>query len=121
MLCIPSYQRAKTCRDKTISTLERHGLKQATVFVVKEEYDEYRALMPEWVVVSIGVKGLVQQRKFMHTRVIIVVYHSMSISNNLVSNMPIYIYQDRSQLQVNDKLWQDGGIHLLAIYERHSL
>ena len=64
MLCIPSYQRANTCLKKTIATLERHDLKQATVFVVAEEYDEYRALMPEWVVVSIGVKGLVQQRKF---------------------------------------------------------
>ena len=64
MLCIPSYQRAKTCRDKTISILERNGLKQATVFVVKEEYEEYRALMPEWVVVSIGVKGIVGQRQF---------------------------------------------------------
>lgn len=64
MICIPSYQRAKVCRDKTISTLERHDLKQATIFVVAEEYDEYRAIMPEWVIVSIGVKGIVEQRQF---------------------------------------------------------
>jgi len=64
MLCIPSYQRAKICRDKTIATLEKHDLKQATVFVVAEEYDEYRAIMPEWVIVSIGVKGIVEQRQF---------------------------------------------------------
>jgi hypothetical protein len=64
MICIPSYQREETCLQKTISTLERHDLKQATVFVVSEEYDKYRTIMPEWVIVSIGVKGIVEQRQF---------------------------------------------------------
>jgi len=44
--------------------LERHGLKQATVFVVADEYAEYRKAMPEWVIVSVGVKGIVAQRQF---------------------------------------------------------
>jgi len=64
MISVPSYKRSHACREKTISTLERHDLKQATVFVVAEEYDEYRRLMPEWVTVSIGVKGIVAQRQF---------------------------------------------------------
>ena len=49
---------------------------QITVFVIQEEYEEYRAALPEAIKVVVGVRGIIQQRKFIH--------HHYSEGTNLV-------------------------------------
>lgn len=63
-IAIPSYSRATMCREKTIATLEKYNITKATVYVVKEQEDEYRKALPDWVQIVVGVKGIVQQREF---------------------------------------------------------
>lgn len=69
IVCIPSYKRAKLCNDKTLTTLNKHGILKSKIHVFvanKMEYDEYKiALDPNlYGKLIIGVKGLVQQRQF---------------------------------------------------------
>lgn len=75
-LAIPSLGRSKTIMNQTLKCLE--SLKeQITVFVIEEEYDDYRAVLPEHIDVVIGVKGIIEQRKFIH--------HYYEEGTNLVS------------------------------------
>ena len=116
MLCIPSYQRAEICLRKTIATLERHDLKQATVFVVAEEYDEYRALMPEWVVVSIGVKGLVEQRKFImeqYPENTNIVYMDDDLENIDLTMIP---YTLKEFIEMAFKMCRQSGSFIWGVY-----
>lgn len=63
-IAIPSYKRAQTCRDKTLTLLARYRLlSNTTIFIVKEDEDDYKHLLPNAHLV-VGVKGLVQQREF---------------------------------------------------------
>lgn len=63
-IAIPSYNRSTMCKEKTIATLEKYNITEATVYVVAEQEKEYRSVLPDWVNVVVGVKGLVQQRQF---------------------------------------------------------
>lgn len=68
-IVIPSYGRAEMCRNKTISTLEKYKIPKelVSVYVISEQADEYRKVLPEYNIV-IGVKGLVPQRQFIIER-----------------------------------------------------
>jgi len=75
-IAIPSYNRATMCREKTIATLEKYKITNATVYVVKEQEDEYRKVLPDWVQIVVGVKGLIAQRRFIE--------HSLPLDSDLV-------------------------------------
>lgn len=64
------------CREKTIATLEKYKITNATVYVVKEQEDEYRKVLPDWVQIVVGVKGLIAQRRFIE--------HSLPLDSDLV-------------------------------------
>ncbi len=63
MIVIPSYKRCKYM--KTIKTLEKYNIPKdsITIYVIQEEEDEYKKEFPDYNIV-VGVKGIVQQRKF---------------------------------------------------------
>ena len=66
VIAIPSYKRATTLCSKTLQTLRKYDIDKNLiyVFVVPEEYDEYREKIESEITVIPGVLGLVQQRKF---------------------------------------------------------
>ena len=64
-IAIPSYKRSGTIVNQTIKTFEGLDAK-ITVFVVREEYDAYRYILPEKIDVIVGKLGIVAQRKFIH-------------------------------------------------------
>lgn len=70
IITIPSYGRASICNNKTLKALNSLGIdkKLINVFVVKEEYTNYKKeLNEEWYnEIIIGEKGLVQQREFIN-------------------------------------------------------
>ncbi len=62
---IPSYNRAG--KVKTIELLKKNNIdiKQIYIFVVEEEFEEYKKHYPEYKIL-IGVKGLINQRQFIN-------------------------------------------------------
>jgi hypothetical protein len=68
VIVVPSYKRAAICNAKTLSTLHQLGIpkERINVFVVKEEYNLYLSTLNPlyYNQLVIGVKGLVQQRRF---------------------------------------------------------
>lgn len=69
IICIPSYGRYTTIRQKTLATLERGGIThscQVYIFVVAEEKNEYELACPGYRIV-VGKKGLINQRKFIRS------------------------------------------------------
>lgn len=67
-IAIPSLGRSKILQEQTFATLMRNNInpQRITVFVVEEEYDEYRKAVPDIISVVVGVRGIVQQRKFIN-------------------------------------------------------
>ena len=63
---IPSYNRAG--KIKTLELLKKNNIdiKQIYIFVVVEEYEEYKKHYPEYKII-IGVTGLVNQRRFINS------------------------------------------------------
>jgi len=66
-ICIPSYGRAEILKNETINTLSKHNIdiKLIHIFVVEEEYEIYKSTLPNYNII-IGLKGLVNQRDFIH-------------------------------------------------------
>lgn len=69
IICIPSYKRAETCRDKTLKMLKENNIEKEkiNVFVAnKTEYKIYREILEKesYGSLIIGKKGLVEQREF---------------------------------------------------------
>lgn len=69
IICIPSYKRAETCRDKTLTMLQHNNIdkKYIHVFVAnKTEFNTYNSLLHKntYNKIIIGKKGLVQQREY---------------------------------------------------------
>jgi len=65
VIAIPSFRRSVTLHDKTLRLLNREGLlNRVTVFVVPEEEEEYKVIVP-YVKVVVGVEGMANQRNFM--------------------------------------------------------
>ena len=64
-IAIPSYNRSDVIGSKSLATLEKYGIPKdkITVFVVREQFIEYKKTCPGYQIV-IGVKGLVEQREF---------------------------------------------------------
>ena len=67
-IAIPSLGRSKLIIEQTFLTLARYGIipSKITVFVVEDEFDEYRKIVPENINVVVGVRGIIQQRNFIH-------------------------------------------------------
>jgi hypothetical protein len=65
IITIPSYKRAKICKEKTLAVLEREGIdrKKIYIFVVPEEYEEYKSILGDYKIIK-GVKGITNQRIF---------------------------------------------------------
>jgi hypothetical protein len=67
-IAIPSYKRSNICNNKTLKTLNNLGILKETinVFVVADEYDEYKKILnPDYYnEIIVGVKNLVPQREF---------------------------------------------------------
>lgn len=68
IICIPSYGRHTTIRQKTLATLERGGITrdQVYIFVVNEERRDYELACPGYRII-VGKKGLINQRKFIRS------------------------------------------------------
>jgi hypothetical protein len=69
IVCIPSYKRAETCRDKTLHMLKNNNIdkKRINVFVAnKTELDVYKKILEKntYNKLIVGKKGLIQQREF---------------------------------------------------------
>lgn len=66
LICIPSYRRSTILLSKTLKSLQdfRICYDMIRVFVVREEFDEYRRVVPINIQVIVGVAGLVPQRNF---------------------------------------------------------
>ena len=64
-IVIPSYKRSQKLKNETLNTLNRFGVEKSiiNIFVVEEEYDQYKNINPEYNII-IGEKGLVNQRRF---------------------------------------------------------
>jgi hypothetical protein len=64
-IAIPSYNRSEVIGSKSLATLEKYGIEKdkITIFVVREEFVAYKKACPGYQIV-IGLKGLVEQRKF---------------------------------------------------------
>ena len=62
MIVIPSYNRPNM---KTLKMLEKHHIskEQITIYVVKEEEEDYKKAYPDYTIV-VGIKGIVPQRQF---------------------------------------------------------
>jgi hypothetical protein len=63
MICIPSFNRVETLRNKTLTTLKDVPHKMIYIFCVKEEFEEYKSLGYQTI---IGVKGITNQRNFIY-------------------------------------------------------
>lgn len=73
VVCIPSYKRAKTCNEKTLSMLAKHGVDPSKINVYvanKEEFEEYERVLDRklYAKIIVGMKGLVPQRQFICER-----------------------------------------------------
>jgi hypothetical protein len=73
IICIPSYKRAKICREKTLHTLQNNKIDSKKIYVYvadKEEFDLYAETLDEntYNEIMIGIKGLVQQRQFIEAQ-----------------------------------------------------
>ena len=57
-IVIPSYKRSQKLKNETLNTLSRFGVEKniINIFVVEEEYDEYKNINPEYNII-IGEKG----------------------------------------------------------------
>ena len=62
-IAIPSLGRCDILKKMTLASLQYHGMlpSRITVFVVEEEYEEYRAALPDTIKVVVGVRGIIQQ------------------------------------------------------------
>ena len=68
VIAIPSYKRADTIAYKTLRVLDDYSIPhdKIHVFSIPEEEDEYRKVIPEDIHLHPGIKGLVEQREFIH-------------------------------------------------------
>jgi hypothetical protein len=65
-IAIPSYRRSEFFERHTYALLKRHNLlSKATLFIVPEDEQAYRAKYPD-IQIVVGVKGLRQQRQFIY-------------------------------------------------------
>jgi hypothetical protein len=66
-ICIPSYGRPEILKQETLNTLAKQNIdvKLIYIFVVEEEYENYKSILPNYNII-VGVKGLVNQREFIH-------------------------------------------------------
>jgi hypothetical protein len=69
VVCIPSYQRAEICNQKTLTTLKQQNIPANLIHVYvanKKEYDIYEKTLDKTLYkkLVIGIKGLVPQRQF---------------------------------------------------------
>jgi len=64
-IVIPSYRRSQKLKNETLNTLNRFEVEKNIIhiFVVEEEYDEYKSLLPEYKII-IGEKGIINQKRF---------------------------------------------------------
>ena len=67
-IAIPSLSRSKLLKEQTKTTLQIHNIpiSQITIFVVENEYEEYKNLFPNYKIV-VGVLGLIKQKEFIET------------------------------------------------------
>jgi hypothetical protein len=65
VVCIPSYNRANECNQKTLKTLHTHNIGNIYVYVATEEYELYKTVLDPnyYTELRIGSEGLVQQRQ----------------------------------------------------------
>lgn len=68
VIAIPSYKRAETLRSKTLAMLDSYCIPRSKIhiFVVPEELDIYTKTLPDYINIHPGIKGLVEQREFIH-------------------------------------------------------
>lgn len=71
IICIPSYRRSAICNNRTLKTLQELGIPSSKIFVfiVEEDKEAYETdLNPQlYDKLVFGVKGLVNQRKFIRS------------------------------------------------------
>lgn len=65
-ICIPSYKRSEILQKQTLNTLNSFNISKQIIyiFVVSEDYEEYKSILGNEYNLIVGVKGLVKQREF---------------------------------------------------------
>lgn len=65
-IALPTLGRIEILKNKTLKTLENHNIDKSLIyiFVVEEEYDNYKTVLGDKYSIIIGKKGLVKQREF---------------------------------------------------------
>ena len=68
IVCIPRYNRAALCSEKTLNMLRAHSIPKEIIYVYvasQEEYDKYKKVLDARLYgeLVIGVKGLTQQHQ----------------------------------------------------------
>ena len=69
IVCIPSYNRATVCNEKTLNMLKAHNIPKRNIYVFvasQEEYYRYTEVLDAKLFgkLVIRVKGLMQQRQY---------------------------------------------------------
>ena len=67
-IAIPSLSRSELLKEQTLTTLEYNHIpiSQITIFVIENEYEEYKNLFPDYNIV-IGYLGLIKQKQFIES------------------------------------------------------
>jgi hypothetical protein len=67
-IAIPSLSRSELLKEQTLTTLEHHHIpiSQITIFVIENEYEEYKNIFPDYNIV-IGYLGLIKQKQFIES------------------------------------------------------
>jgi hypothetical protein len=78
IIAIPSYNRPKELKEKTIATLQRYGISKDKVYIfVANEEEKTRYAEIDYGTIVVGVLGLTQQRMF--------IYNYFPTNTNIVS------------------------------------
>lgn len=69
VVCIPSYQRANVCKDKTLAMLKKEGIQKDKIYVYVscvQEKEEYEQILDKdtYGHIVVGLPGIVPQRDF---------------------------------------------------------
>ena len=66
-IAIPSYKRAKLCRDKTLAFLEKKGISKSSISIFvndSDEQTEYLKINPEYEIINTKTSGIGNVRTF---------------------------------------------------------
>lgn len=120
VIAIPSLGRYESLPEKTIRVLQEYQIPSEKIFVfcVSEEEQFYKPALPEGVTLVVGVKGLVNQREYIHNYFPVgtnILFLDDDITGLIgLDKKPIPSLSDL--IQTGFKVCRDSGSRLWGIY-----